>query len=157
MARTKNTPIPISAAGLAALKDELSQLRDQRRPPMVNRVATARQDGDLKENFAYHDARQELGMLDGRVQTIEGILRHAVVIEEAQQDGSIGLGSSVVVRDDFGDSRYTVVGPAEADIARGLISIASPMGTALMGRRAGDNIVFNTPGGQRGVTVIEVD
>jgi transcription elongation factor GreA len=157
MARTKNNPIPISAAGLSALKAELSNLRDERRPSMVNRVATARQDGDLKENFAYHDARQELGMLDGRVQTIEGILRHAVVIEPAQKDGSIGLGSSVVVRDEFGDSRYTVVGPAEADIARGLISLGSPMGTALMGRRIGDKVTFQTPGGERNAMVIEVD
>ena len=157
MARTKNNPIPISAAGLSALKAELSNLRDERRPSMVNRVATARQDGDLKENFAYHDARQDLGMLDGRVQTIEGILRHAVVIEEVQGDGLIGLGSSVVVRDEFGDSRYTVVGSTEADIARGLISLASPMGTALMGRRIGDNVTFQTPGGERTATVIEVD
>ena len=96
-------------------------------------------------------------MLDGRVQTIEGILRHAVVIEEVQRDGLIGLGSSVVVRDEFGDSRYTVVGSTEADIARGLISLASPMGTALMGRRIGDNVTFQTPGGERTATVIEVD
>ena len=157
MARTKNTPIPISTAGLSALKAELTHLRDQRRPPMVNRVAAARQDGDLKENFAYHDARQELGMLDGRVQTIEGILRHAVVIDDVRQDGTIGLGSSVVVRDEFGDSRYTLVGPAEADIAGGLISLASPMGTALMGRRIGDNVSFKTPGGERSATVLEVD
>ena len=88
-------------------------------------------------------------MLDGRVQTIEGILRHAVVIDDVRQDGTIGLGSSVVVRDEFGDSRYTLVGPAEADIAGGLISLASPMGTALMGRRIGDNVSFKTPGGER--------
>jgi transcription elongation factor GreA len=157
MARTKNTPIPISAAGLSALRAELGQLRDERRPAMVNRMATARQDGDLSENFAYHDARHELGMLDGRVQTIESILRNAVVINEVQKDGSIGLGSTVVVRDEFGDSRYTVVGPAEADIARGMISIASPMGTALMGRRVGDQLRFTTPGGARSATVIEVD
>ena len=157
MARTKNTPIPISAAGLSALNEELVHLRDERRPPMVNRVATARQDGDLKENFAYHDARQELGMLDGRVQTIEGILRRAVVIDKARKDGSIGLGSTVVVRDEFGDSRYALVGPAEADIGRGLISVASPMGTALMGRREGESVTFKAPDGERSAAVIQVD
>jgi transcription elongation factor GreA len=156
MARRKDTPIPISAAGLSALKAELANLRDERRPTMVNRVAAARQDGDLKENFAYHDARQELGMLDGRVETIEGILRNAVVIEDTKTDGSIGLGSRVVVRDEFGENSYALVGPAETDIAGGLISLASPIGAALLGRRVGDIVTFETPGGERSATVVEV-
>jgi transcription elongation factor GreA len=155
MAKIRDTPTPITAAGLGALKAELAELRRQR-PSMVDRVASARSDGDLKENFAYHDARQDLGMADGRVQTIEAILATAVVIETARPDGSIGLGSKVVVRDEFGEATYSLVGPAEADIARGLISLESPLGSALMNRNVGETVTFETPGGPRSATVVEV-
>lgn len=123
---------------------------------MVDRVATARADGDLKENFAYHDARQDLGMLDGRVQTIEGILANVVVIEEATVDGTVALGSKVAVRDEFGESTFSLVGPAEADIARGMISHESPLGTALVGGRVGDIVSFATPGGERSAEILRV-
>ncbi len=156
MARPKNEPIPITSAGLAALKAELGELVE-RRPSMVERVASARSDGDLKENFAYHDARRDLGMADGRVQTIEAILQNAVVIEAAGGDGSIRMGSRVVVADEFGHTSYEVVGPAEVDIARGLISMVSPMGAALMGKRVGDTVAFSTPGGERTAKVVRVD
>ena len=123
---------------------------------MVDRVASARSDGDLKENFAYHDARRDLGMLDGRVQSIEAILATAVVIESPKPGASIGLGSKVVVRDDLGESRYSLVGPAESDIARGLISVESPLGRALLHRRVGETVSFETPGGPRSATVVAV-
>ena len=156
MARTDDKAIPMTAAGLLALKAELADLR-QKRPSMVDRVATARSDGDLKENFAYHDARQDLGMLDGRVQTIEAILADVVVIEGARTDGTVALGSKVVVRDDFGESTYSLVGPAEADIGRGMISHQSPLGTALVGRRVGESVTFTTPGGDRSAEIVSVD
>jgi transcription elongation factor GreA len=149
-------PTPITAAGLEALKAELAELR-ARRPDVVDRVATARSDGDLKENFAYHDARQDLGMLDGRVGTIEGLLANAVVIEVEKGDGSVRLGSTAVVKDDFGQTTYTLVGPAEVDLAAGRISIDSPMGTALLGHRPGDAVTFNTPAGERTAEVVAVE
>src|SRR5258708_18400064 len=89
MTRAKNEPIPITATGLAALEAELAALVE-RRPSMVDRVASARSDGDLKENFAYHDARRDLGMAGGRVQTIEAILQNAVVIGATAANGSLG-------------------------------------------------------------------
>ena len=152
----KENPVPITAAGLAALKAELAELQE-RRPSVVDRVADARSDGDLKENFAYHDARQDLGMLDGRVGTIEALLANAAVISEVSADGTIRLGSSVVVRDEFGESTYTVVGPAEVDLSRGWISHESPLGTALLGAAAGETITFQTPGGPRVAEVVTVD
>lgn len=155
MARTEDAPIPITAAGLQALQAELAELR-ARRPAMVDRVASARSDGDLKENFAYHDARQDLGMLDGRVETIEGILHGSLVVDEVRSDGSLGVGSKVTVRDEFGDSDYTLVGPAEVDLSRGFISISSPMGAALMGRKVGETVTFTTPGGDRSAKVVAI-
>jgi len=156
MATTSQNPIPITAQGLKALQTELAELRE-RRPSMVERVASARSDGDLKENFAYHDARQDLGMLDGRVQTIEGILASATVIEEAAADGTVRLGSRVVVRDEFGESSYTLVGPAEVDLGRGWISHESPLGTAVVGGKMGDTVSFKTPGGERTAEIVGVD
>jgi transcription elongation factor GreA len=148
---TRNAPIQITPSGLAALESELAELKAQR-GEVVDRVASARSDGDLKENFAYHDARRDLGMLDGRVQTIEGILRQAVVVAELG-DGSVSLGSEVVVVDEFGESVSRLVGPTEADLGRGWISIASPLGAALLGRRPGDEVGFATPGGDRKAAV----
>jgi transcription elongation factor GreA len=156
MPRAKNEPIPITAAGLAALQSELAGLVE-RRPSMVDRVASARSDGDLKENFAYHDARRDLGMADGRAQTIEAILQNAVVVDATVANGEIGIGSNVVVADELGESSYTVVGPAEVDLSRGLISLASPLGAALMGRGVGDTVSFTSPGGERSARIVRVD
>jgi transcription elongation factor GreA len=145
----------MTAAGFAALTAELSELR-ARRPLLVEEVASARSQGDLSENFAYHDARQHLGMLDGRIQTIEATLARAHVVEENAREGVARIGSTVVVRDEFGESTYQIVGPTEGNMARGLMSIASPLGSALLDRRAGDTVTFKTPGGERQATVVSV-
>ena len=150
-----DTTVHLTAAGKQKLEDELRDLVEQKRPVIVERVATARAEGDLSENFAYHDARQELGLLDGRVQTIEAMLRHAEVVDAATGD-TVGLGSTVTVRDEFGETTYTIVGPAEADAAAGRISMASPLGASLMGRTAGDEVGFSTPGGDRSATIVAV-
>ena len=147
--------IPMTAVGFQALKTELAELR-ARRPAMVEEVAAARSQGDLSENFAYHDARQHLGMLDGRIQTIEATLTRAQVVEEGAARGIARIGSTVVVRDEFGESTYQIVGPSEGNMARGLMSIASPLGSALVDHRAGDVVSFKTPGGDRQATVVSV-
>ncbi len=147
--------IPMTASGFDALKAELDGLR-AKRPAMVEEVAAARSQGDLSENFAYHDARQNLGMLDGRIQTIEATLTRAQVVEESDANGVARIGSTVVVRDEFGESTYQIVGPREGNMARGLMSIASPLGSALVDHRAGDIVTFKTPGGERQATVVSV-
>src|SRR5579863_1502389 len=149
-------PVLLTTDGQAALIAEMRELVDDKRPEIVQRVATARAEGDLRENFAYHDARRELGLLDGRVQTIEGMLRHALIVEPAPYDGTVGLGATVVVRDDFGDSEYIIVVPHEADIARQRISLDSPLGAAISGRRAGDEVTVDNPGGIRRVAIVLV-
>src|SRR2546425_9292894 len=109
---------PMTAVGFQALKSELAELRG-RRPALVEEVAAARSQGDLSENFAYHDARQHLGMLDGRIQTIEATLARAQVVEQGDAQGVARIGSTVVVRDEFGESTYQIVGPTEGNMARG--------------------------------------
>jgi transcription elongation factor GreA len=147
--------VHITAEGRTKLEEELRDLVDHRRPVIVRRVSTARQEGDLSENFAYHDARRELGLLDGRVQTIESQLRHAKVMETTVGD-VVGLGSTVTVRDEFGESTYVIVGPVEADVAGGRISMVSPLGAALMGKTVGDEVSFSSPGGTRSAMIAAV-
>ncbi|TMF14900.1 MAG: transcription elongation factor GreA [Chloroflexi bacterium] len=147
--------IPMTAVGFQALKAELAELR-ARRPALVEEVAAARSQGDLSENFAYHDARQHLGMLDGRIQTIEATLARAQVVEERDTKDVARIGSTVVVKDEFGESTYQLVGPTEGNMARGLISTASPLGGALLDRRAGDTVTFPSPGGERKATVVSI-
>ena len=151
----KGAPIPMTASGFEALKTELAELK-ARRPALVAEVANARSQGDLSENFAYHDARQHLGMLDGRIQTIENTLRYAQVVDEAGAQSVVQIGSLVVVQDEFGESSYQIVGPTEGNIARGMISVASPLGRALVDRRAGDTVSFTTPAGERKATIVSV-
>src|SRR3977135_355512 len=155
MANDNGSPIPMTAFGFQALKTELADLR-ARRPAMVEEVAAARSQGDLSENFAYHDARQHLGLLDGRSQTIEATLARAQVVEESHREGVARIGSTVVVRDEFGESTYHIVGPTEGNMARGLMSIASPLGSALLDRRAGETVTFKTSRGQGQGTVVNV-
>jgi len=155
MSQERGSPIPMTASGFEALQAELAELR-ARRPGMVGEVAAARSQGDLSENFAYHDARQNLGMLDGRIQTVENTLKRAQVVAETGTKGIVRIGSSVVVRDEFGESSYEIVGPTEGNMARGLISVASPLGSALVDRQAGDTVTFKTPSGKRQATVVSV-
>ena len=155
MVNDSSSPIPMTAFGFQALKAELAELR-ARRPALVEEVAAARSQGDLSENFAYHDARQHLGMLDGRVQTIEATLARVQVIEDGGAKGVARMGSTVVVSDEFGESTYQIVGPSEGNMARGLMSTASPLGSALLDHRAGDTVTFKTPGGERQATIVSV-
>lgn len=156
MAKKKEpAPIPMTASGLAALKEELEELKG-RRPALVAEVANARSQGDLSENFAYHDARQHLGMLDGRIQTIENSLRRAQVVEDSGDQDVVRMGSTVVIKDEFGESTYQVVGPTEGNMAKGLLSVASPLGKVIVDRRAGDTVTFSTPGGERQATIVSV-
>jgi transcription elongation factor GreA len=127
-----------------------------RRPGLVEEVSAARSQGDLSENFAYHDARQHLGMLDGKIQTVEATLGRAQVVAEGGAKGVIRIGSTVVVKDEWGESSYEIVGPTEGNMAKGLMSVASPLGKALVDRKAGDTVTFNTPGGDRKATVVSV-
>jgi transcription elongation factor GreA len=154
--KKKHDPIPMSASGFEALKAELAELRG-RRPGLVTEVAAARSQGDLSENFAYHDARQHLGMLDGRIETIENTLKLAQVVDEARADGIVRIGSKVVVRDEFGEAAYEIVGPTEGNMSRGLVSVAAPLGGALVDRRVGETVTFTTPAGQRQATIVSVN
>ena len=151
-------PTHLTADGLANLRAELEELTTRRRPEVISRIKAARELGDLSENADYDAARKEQSFLEGRVQQLEQMIKHAVIIHSASEGGSVvDLGSTVVVETDrHGEETFTIVGSAEADANAGKISFTSPIGRALMGRKAGEKIRVEIPAGSMDFLVVEV-
>jgi transcription elongation factor GreA len=149
----------ISPAGLAALEAELRALETEGRQAIAERIKTARDFGDLKENAEYHDAKEAQAHLETKILRLRELRDNAVVVEPGGETGEIALGSVVTVRDlDSGrEARHTIVSAAESDPAGGRLSIDSPLGRALTGARAGDEVVFEAPRGQRRLEVVAID
>lgn len=149
--------VHLSAEGYARLEAELNELRAIRRPEVVRRVATAREHGDLKENAEYHAAREELGFLDGRANELQARLRAAVIVDTPDAGGRASVGSTLVVETGGEETTLRLVGSAEADLAAGRISVASPVGKALLGASAGDDVAVATPAGRVVYRVLRVE
>jgi len=152
--------VALTAEAIAHMKAELDQLTRVRRPEVVARIKAARELGDLKENSDYHAAREEQSFLEGRVRLLEDRLRFAVVIEEPAAGAAAGrvvLGSTVRVEHDGDELTFTIVGTTEANPAAGRISTASPVGAALLGAAAGDDVEVRTPRGSTRYLVVAVD
>jgi transcription elongation factor GreA len=148
-------PVELSADALDRLRTELDELTRVRRPEVVARIKAARELGDLRENSEYHAAREEQSFLEGRIQGIDDRLRRAVVVTE-QATGRVGLGSVVTVETGGEETTFTIVGSAEAKPAAGRLSAASPVGAALVGHTAGDEVDVRTPRGPVRYRVISV-
>ena len=135
------------------LRAELQRLKNDERPRVTADIAAAREHGDLKENAEYHAARERQGFIEGRIKEIEGCLSDCEVIDVAalQPDGRVVFGATVVLYDEERDARVTcrIVGEPEADVKNNLISIASPIARALIGKSEGDAVVVNAPGGEK--------
>src|SRR3954454_4173093 len=124
----------ITAEGLEALKEELHRLENEGRQTIAQRISAAREHGDLKENAEYHIAKEDQAHLETRISRLAARLRNAVVVEEgAGEDGVVSFGATVAVVDEGSgrEAEYTIVGPTEADRARGRISAESPVSKAL--------------------------
>jgi transcription elongation factor GreA len=152
---TREQPTHLTADGLAALRTELERLREVERPQVVDRIKHARELGDLRENADYEAARNEQSFLEGRIQELERRLRTAVVIRSEART-SVALGSRVRYEVDGSSGELTIVGSTEADPATGRISAASPVGRALLGRRAGDEVTVTTPAAEMHYRIVEV-
>jgi transcription elongation factor GreA len=141
-------PVLLTKEGLRQLEVELDQLVQERRPEIAERIRQARDFGDISENAEYTEAKNEQSLVEGRIQTLEVMIRNAVVIEdEPREEGVVAVGASVTVSTDDGDETYAIVGAAEADPLRGRISNESPLGRALLGHRAGEEVEWATPNG----------
>lgn len=141
-------PTFLTREGFQKLKEELTHLRTVRRQEVAQRLHEAMEEGDLLENAELEAARNEQAFIEGRILTLEWILRNAHIIKDEGPREVVGLGSYVtVVEGDGPPETYQVVGSAEADPADGKISNESPLGRALMGCRVGEEALVNAPDG----------
>ena len=152
---------PITVKGLENLKSELENLKNVERPKIVAAIAEARSHGDLKENAEYHAAKEQQGLLEGRVLAINDLIARANVIDvtKLENDGKVIFGSTVIVLDLDADKEisYRIVGQDEADISKNLIFYKSPISKAFIGKNKGDLVVVNTPSGERNFEIKEVE
>lgn len=145
----------LTKAGYEKLKAELEELKSVRRPDVIARIKAAKEFGDLSENAEYEDARNEQAFIEGRIQEIEELLKRATVVDVAH-NGVVGVGMTVVVANGQDKEEYELVGAAESDPAKGKISIESPLGRALLDKRAGDTVEVLTPAGKQTYSIISV-
>lgn len=139
--------IQFTAAGLAEVKLELEDLKTKKLPAAIDRVARARDFGDLSENAEYHAAKEELSFLEGRVEELEDIVARAYVTTKKSGD-AIDIGCKVTVELSGKEHTYEIVGEWEADPMKKKISHTSPLGTALVGKKKGETVEFQAPAGK---------
>lgn len=142
--------------GLSDLQQEYDDMVKIKRPEVVERLAAAREMGDLSENAEYTAAREELAFMDGRIEELEMILKSAVVIEDHHGDKMISLGSEVTLKVDGKKEIFTLVGEWEADPMQKKISHESPLGKALMGKLVGENVEVEAPAGKMTYTIVSI-
>lgn len=142
----------ITDTGKKELELELEALKAQR-GDIAEKIASARDFGDLSENAEYDAAREEQGLLETRIAEIEEILQHASIIQSTGSS-TVGLGTTVELKSDVKTVTYTVVGPVEANPLEGRVSNESPIGQALMGKKLGDEVVIATPKGETTYAVV---
>ncbi len=148
-------PVLLTAEGLEKLEKELEELRTVKRAEVAERIRYAKGFGDLSENAEYEDAKNEQGMIEGRILVLETMVRNAQLIEENHK-GVVGVGSLVTISDEFGEETFTIVGPAEVDVESGKISLESPVGKSLMGHKVGEAVQAACPGGMRELKILKI-
>ena len=147
----------LTAEGAERLRAELAVLTGVKRPEVIARIRAAKELGDLKENADYSSAREEQSFLEGRVQALEARLREAVIAVVPAAGAGADLGSKITVEIDGMTDTYTLVGTAEADPSLGRLSVASPVGRALLGATTGAEVAVQTPRGAVVYRVLSVD
>jgi transcription elongation factor GreA len=146
----------ISKDGLDKLRAELEEILSVRRPEIAQRIHDAKEHGDLSENAEYEDAKNEQAFVEGRIQTLEAMIKNAAIIDENTSTDHVQIGSTVKVKGEDGAETFMIVGSAEARPADGRISNESPVGRALLGRKKGDKVVVKVPAGDFAYTIVEI-
>jgi transcription elongation factor GreA len=150
---------PMTQAGKEKLVQELEYLKSVKRKEVVERIKIARSFGDLSENSEYDSAKEEQAFVEGRITTLENMIRNAKIIAEAATGSdSVTLGSTVtfVELPDGDEETYSIVGSAEADPFEGKISNDSPIAKSLLGKKVGDQVSVQTPGGEMSVRITSI-
>jgi transcription elongation factor GreA len=147
----------LTPEGLRKLTAELEHLTTVRRKEVLEQIAIARQEADGWDSQEFLDAKDQQSFVEGRILTIERLLRDAQVIQSEHSHSVVSLGSEVTVLDEAGQQeRYVIGGSTEADPARHRISSESPVGRALVGHKPGDVVEFDVPDGKRALTILEI-
>ncbi len=151
--------IPISVQGLALVKAELDRLK-KARPEVIQAIKEAREEGDLSENAGYHAARERQGMLEAKITYLESRMPYFTVVDLASITAdTVVYGATVTLEDiESGETKkYIVLGPDETDYVKGGISVFSPVGRALIGREAGDEITVAAPRGKLSYEIVSIE
>ena len=151
--------IPITRNGYNQLHKELKNLKKVVRPQVIKAIEEARAHGDLTENAEYIVAKERQSFVEKKIQEIEQKLANSEIIDTINAiDGKVGFGSTVTLEnpDNGGKVTYQIVGPDESDIPSGKISIASPLGKALIGKEVDDEVIVKTPGGTKRYIILEI-
>ncbi|MDR3408532.1 MAG: transcription elongation factor GreA [Methylovirgula sp.] len=151
--------IPMTALGYSALSEELKHRQQVERPRIIQAIAEARSHGDLSENAEYHSAKEAQSLNEGRIAELEDKLSRAEVIDISKLSGNtVKFGATVTLVDEDTEEKkvYQIVGESEADVKSGRVSITSPTARALIGKKVGDSVEVNTPGGGKSYEVLKV-
>ena len=151
--------IPMSRLGYKRLREELDRLEKKERPRVVRSIEVARAHGDLSENAEYHAAKERQGMIEGRILELKDKLSRAEIIDCSKVDcARVVFGTIVKLADMDTDEEvtYQLLGPEEADVKKGSISVMSPLGRSIIGKTVGDEVLAKTPGGIREFEVLEI-
>ena len=151
--------VPMTVPGYAALEAELKRRQQEERPRIIQAISEARSHGDLSENAEYHAAKESQSLNEGRIAELEDKLSRAEVIDVTKLSGAtVKFGATVTLVDEDTDEEkaYQIVGEAEADVKSGKVSITSPIARALIGKKVGDTVEVNTPGGGKSYEVLKV-
>jgi transcription elongation factor GreA len=149
----------VTAEGLEKLKEELDYLVTKKRKEVVERLKVARAHGDLSENSEYDAAKDEQAFVESRIQQLEEAIKNAKLIDSSQINGDrVSVGKTVVFEElpDGEQEEYTIVGSTESDPLSGKISNDSPMAKGLLGKKVGDKVSIQTPGGDMEVKIVDV-
>lgn len=151
--------IPMTRQGYETLRDELRRCKSILRPQNIKAIEEARAHGDLSENAEFSAAKERQGFIEGRINELEYKIAHANVIDPTKLNKDSAFFGCVVILEniDTGEEvEYQLVGPDESDVKQGRISVTSPIGKALLGKKLGDEIVVQVPAGQRHYEVIDI-
>ncbi|HKC05042.1 MAG TPA: transcription elongation factor GreA [Patescibacteria group bacterium] len=150
-----NLSIKVTKQGLEELKAELKELRDVKRPYMVDRLSNARSQGDLSENSDYQSAKEELEFLDGRIDELEEVVKNADVVTTS--GNGVEVGTKVTVKVNGKETVFDIVGEWEADPMKKKIAHDSPLGLALLGKNVGDKTEVEAPAGRIQYEVLAIE
>lgn len=138
------------------LKEELADIRQNKKPETAKRIDEARQMGDLKENAEYQAAREHMSWLESRAKEIDAILSHAEIVDQTVHSDAVIIGSTVVVEVQGKEKTYMIVGAQEANPLEGKISNESPIGHALVGKKKGETVIVDLPAGKQSYIIKDV-